>query len=680
MDTAVELRQSDGARADDAAEQRLRPSGPHDSATVSDVLALLPAAADWDRRNDTQHKQALKGAKAVLGWLAAHPGSGWQERWDAAGCNDGVDWFDQVDAGNSKRSPIYRRVLVQAGVSALILARIVRPSHRFLRAYNPKELYRRTRIARCPELFEQAEANGAALSVPPYQRSIALVALAAVVLHTGRDLDALEPQDIFDFHDSYRSRSENKPPSGVHVAWDLVRGIARIPDVPLSVARMKGQLTAAEIVDRYPIACRPIRDVFVRYLTERRPGLDYASFDNLARTLAKFWVDIETHNPGIDTIDLPAKVAQDWKQRVRTVVRSDGTTRPRLDQLGVFVPIRAFYLDISQWALQDPSWAPWAVPCPISRADTDGYAKNKQRVTARMHQRVRERLPRLAELSDAADDRRNDLAQLLALALATEAGAEFEHRNTRYRRCGRLRRGQPPAGAVRRSRHPVVIVENLSTGEWHDLTRLEDEAFWSWAIIEALRHTGVRVEELVEITQLALVTYRLPETGEHLPLLQIVPSKSNEERVLLVSPELASVLATVISRLRDDNDGTVPSLIRVDQYEREESAALPFLFQRRRCHRHAVISPSSVNQLLRLALEHSGIRGSDGTPLHMTAHDFRRMFATDTVTGGTTRPPGCPDPRPRQHHDHPGVPGCVPRRSDQVLPPLPRPPSSGAPS
>ena len=57
----------------------------------------------------------------------------------------------------------------------------------------------------------------------------------------------------------------------------------------------------------------------------------------------------------------------------------------------------------------------------------------------------------------------------------------------------------------------------------------------------------MRLEELPEITHLALVSYRLPDSGEVVPLLQIVPSKSNEERLLLVDPELASVLATVIT-------------------------------------------------------------------------------------------------------------------------------------
>lgn len=96
-----------------------------------------------------------------------------------------------------------------------------------------------------------------------------------------------------------------------------------------------------------------------------------------------------------------------------------------------------------------------------------------------------------------------------------------------------------------------------------------------------------------------------------------------------------SLLATIVSRHRDDNDdGAIPSITRFDHYERESSGPLPHLFQRRRCPRNTAISPSTVNRLLRLALEHSGIRGSDDEPLHMTAHDFRRMFATDAVTGG----------------------------------------------
>ncbi|MEV5764876.1 hypothetical protein AB0L34_09915 [Micromonospora sp. NPDC052213] len=46
-----------------------------------------------------------------------------------------------------------------------------------------------------------------------------------------------------------------------------------------------------------------------------------------------------------------------------------------------------------------------------------------------------------------------------------------------------------------------------------------DAAFWAWAVIETLRHTGVRREELLEIDHLALISYQLPDTAEVVALL-----------------------------------------------------------------------------------------------------------------------------------------------------------------
>jgi hypothetical protein len=75
-------------------------------------------------------------------------------------------------------------------------------------------------------------------------------------------------------------------------------------------------------------------------------------------------------------------------------------------------------------------------------------------------------------------------------------------------------------------------VDDSSTGKRRDLTREEDHAFWAWAIVEILRPTGIRVEELTELSHHSLVQYRLPITGELIPLLQIAPSKTDTERLL----------------------------------------------------------------------------------------------------------------------------------------------------
>ena len=50
-----------------------------------------------------------------------------------------------------------------------------------------------------------------------------------------------------------------------------------------------------------------------------------------------------------------------------------------------------------------------------------------------------------------------------------------------------------------------------------------------------LRHTGFRIEELTQVSHHSLIQYRLPTTGELVPLLQIAPSKTDTERLLVVS-------------------------------------------------------------------------------------------------------------------------------------------------
>jgi hypothetical protein len=125
---------------------------------------------------------------------------------------------------------------------------------------------------------------------------------------------------------------------GLSTGWDLVRGIAQIPDTPFITMRMRGQLPTAEIVDSHNLLCRPVREVIVHYLEERRPALDYSTFYTQAHVLAAFWADLEAHNPGIDSLHLSDDVAEAWRQRIRTVVNRNGTIRRRRSSLNLFVP------------------------------------------------------------------------------------------------------------------------------------------------------------------------------------------------------------------------------------------------------------------------------------------------------------------------------------------------------
>src|SRR5205814_9475069 len=139
-------------------------------------------------------------------------------------------------------------------------------------------------------------------------------------------------------------------------------------------------------------------------------------------------------------------------------------------------------------------------------------------------------------------------------------------------------------------------------GGRRDLTLDEHRAFWAWAAIEVLRHTGIRIEELTELSHHSLVQYRLPSTGELIPLLHIAPSKTDVERLLVISPELADVLAAVIARVRDSS-GTVPLVIAYDVHECEFTPPMPVLFQHRVGADSRPISAATIRRWITAALE-----------------------------------------------------------------------------
>ncbi|MEV0650736.1 tyrosine-type recombinase/integrase [Phytomonospora sp. NPDC050363] len=489
-------------------------------------------------------------------------------------------------------------------------------------------MYARIRQVVSPALFAAAEHAAQARGVRGEHLREALNNLSTTVLLTGKDLDEVTGDDLIALSAHARSYTP-KYTAGSNAAWQMMTDIGVFPVGSTRRQAMRtGQKTTAELVDAYGIENRPIRDLLVRYLDEHRPCLDYGSLVERVRTVSKrYWREIELLSPGIATLEVPREVIAAWKDKLAFI---DGDPlRPRIGFATILTMVRAFYLDIQEWALEDPTWAPWVARCPISRNDTEGLTKTKKATTARMHQRVRDRLPHLPRLVASAEDWKADQTAFLATAFACSLDEEFTHNGVAYRRVvgklfRRLRSKLPDAR---------LYAENLETGDVIDVAYQEDNAFWTWAIIETLRHTGIRIEELLELTHLALVSYRLPGTGEVVPLLQIVPSKSNEERLLLVTPELASVLASVISRLRA-YDGQIPLTARYDGIERTTSAPLPHLFPRRSGWRFEVISQGTVLKLLRVAVARTGIVDQSGQPLRYTPHDFRRMFATEAVTGG----------------------------------------------
>jgi hypothetical protein len=148
-----------------------------------------------------------------------------------------------------------------------------------------------------------------------------------------------------------------------------------------------------------------------------------------------------------------------------------------------------------------------------------------------------------------------------------------------------------------------------------------------------LRATGIRIEELTELSHHSLAQYRLPTTGEIVPLLQITPSKSDAERLLVVSPELAEVLSAIISRIRGTN-GAVPLVAAYDHHERVWLPPLPLLFQRRVGSEQRALSASAI-RTADDAIAGSGLtEPATGQPLRFTPHVSEDLFITDAVLNG----------------------------------------------
>ncbi|MDQ0958314.1 hypothetical protein QFZ66_002192 [Streptomyces sp. B4I13] len=394
------------------------------------MLALLPASPLWPSR---KYRGCIDPGVRLLGFtgrildrLGSHPGDGWQARWHAAGADQSKEIVHAGVLGDDQRES--QRNGVISGMNLLMSNRIVLPGYGFLRGYKAMRLFKNVQQLFPDGKLEQMRHYGADVGMTARHIDEGLRLISSIILHTGRDLDQLTAEDIFYLR--ARARRENgETYVGTHSAWDLLRGAGVIQSKDtLKDALRHGQRPTAELVDSYNIQSTQIRNVLVRYLEERRPGVDYGTFRGLVSELAGlFWADIETHHPGIDTLRIPDDVIDGWKQRLMTYTDKSGQVRERRSRIDVMMRIRGFYLDIQEWAHEDPYWAQWAVPSPITRGDGAGNQKMIKETTARMHQRVRERLPHLPVLVETAERVRREALALLEAARATPFNEIFEH-------------------------------------------------------------------------------------------------------------------------------------------------------------------------------------------------------------------------------------------------------------
>jgi hypothetical protein len=602
------------------------------------VLAQL-LASPFTAGNPGMQSGRRIGLTKLVHWLEEQPGRTWQDRWVASGADaaGNLAWRELAaswlrSTGWASANPRTDFIALGRGVLPLICGDVIRPSLAWLLTPAiPKNLAAEMARSRDPGGFAALAALARTDPASASTKDLAARRIAAILAASGGTIADITVGDCLELLDVLAHGGGNTSP----YFYQLLHALGTFPaTAPPTVRAFKtpGQLTVGQLVDRYPVACQPVRALIIDYLRERQPSVDHATLRSLSRALAGlFWRDLELHHPGISSLRLEPGVAAAWKQRVTVkTVRTAGpggqvaeTLTPRHDGMNTLAMVRAFYLDIAQWAVDDPARrGPWAVPCPI-RDEEMSRKKERSHRKSRMDQRTRERLPVLPVLAAAVDTARGNAAQILLAAQSTPPGQEFTAAGQILRRPAMTRHGTSAK----------VWAEDPATGRRRDLTLEEHRAFWAWAAVEVLRFTGIRIEELAELSHHSFVQYRLPATGELVPLLQIVPSKTDTERLLVIAPELADVLSAIISRIRGAA-GAVPLVVAYDIHERVWNPPMPLLFQRQIGIEHRPIPIHGVRALLNAALAGTGLTGASGKPLNFTPHDFRRLFITDAVMNG----------------------------------------------
>jgi integrase len=580
------------------------------------LLTTLTGPGAGRGRDQTRRR----GLTKLLDWLESQPGDTWQDRWLASGADRaGFDWAGLPLGGEP--FPPHRRDELTSGLVLLVAGQVIRPAYRWLMRQRHPLMLAEARKAIDPEGFGRLEQH--AQEAIGWARADALNKLTWMVICKGglvTDITVGDCVELTAALEEYHFRGS----AGRPLFYALLKETGILPasaPLRLRALRIDGRRSIEQIIGKYGIECRPVRDLMVEYFTERAPDLDHTSLRSIARNLCRlFWRDLEIHHPGIGSLHLAPEVARAWKDRLAWIRDADGRpVRARVNFRSELVFVRAFYQDIARWAADDPArWAHWVTPCPVKAAEC-ATKKSRSGVKSRMDQRTRAQLPLLPALLRAVEQQRKAGEELITAARDVPAGGLFTVAGRQFRRC---RPG--PSGRV--------YVTEIATGKKRNLTHEEEAAFWSWATVEVLRATGVRIEEMLELTHHSFVAYTLPTTGEIVPMLQVAPSKTDAERLLLVSPELAEVLTAIIFRVRDGK-AALPLVSAYDVFEQTWSPPMPFLFQRRYGSEDRPINRSYIRECMVSTSQAAQITIA-GEPLEWRPHDFRRIFVTDALRSG----------------------------------------------
>ncbi len=609
------------------------PFGDLSTASVAELQELVTGILRPQSKSTAQ--KCGVGTRLLFDHLLTLPGATWQERWEASGFN-----AEGADPVSTLARPGIRgdgNQLVTAAKVAFCM-RIIQPSLSGFRAHsfcNYAEPF--GRMQEDPLLDRFFETVDSQPQLTAVHRHRAKFDVACALTTQGIALQDLTPSALL--HYSLESKrlgltqgsTKDKTRFAALGAWEVLHTMGHFPEGTAPTLRTfiyRGQRSVGELVDFYGVKHAGVRQVLIDYLARRRADTDYITLEALARHLAcHFWATIERINPGQSDFKISQELYDQWRAEITYWTKDKTKIRKGVEK--VLLAVRGFYMDLQSWSIGEPErWASWVAPCPIMPRDLKGFGKRRRDTNRRMADRTRVRQPLLPVLVQHVESRYEHLASLLEAARPLALGTEFRHEGRRY---SRTNSDKDRRSAKQLAKPPVRIVDH-GTGDVVNLTLAEDAAFWEWAAVEILRHSGIRIEELCELTHLSIRQYQRPN-GEVIALLVIAPSKSERERVIPMSAELFHAVAQVVRR--QTRDGRAISLVtRYDPAERSWSEPMPFLLQRQIGTLLGVLAPGTVVEMLARTCREISQTNKSFAELKFTPHDFRRLFATEVVNGG----------------------------------------------
>ena len=458
------------------------------------LLARLLAPPFTDAAMIVRRK---RGLVSVVDWLAGQPGHTWQDRWRASGADElgNADWWrpwlDRLQSGSQRYgSSVSVTSNLRVSLLLLICADAIRPSLGWLLTpFAPHNLATDLARVRDPDGFAELSSRCRTSGAGSTMTRSALRRAATIVAAKGGLIGDITVGDCLQLEllQGGGMRRTNRG-GGLYGVLHSMGVFGADAPPTLRAFATQGQLAPDQMLDRYGIECADVRQLLHDYLLERAPALDHTTLRGLAFTLGRlFWRDLELHHPGICSLNLAPQVAAAWKQRVlvkstHTVdadaeehrnaspaLRRASPARPGPRLLPGHRPVgdgRTRTLGTLGGAVSDPPRGPGTdegdTPAQVPHRPADPRTPAPPALVARVHTQ--------AQAS----------AERLRAAQGAGPGEQFTYHDQVFHRAPS--RSGPTAR---------TWSEDPATGARRDLTGEEDRAFWTWAAIETLRHTGI---------------------------------------------------------------------------------------------------------------------------------------------------------------------------------------------